>query len=168
MKSYLREILSILPKHCYSFAYGSAVFKQTPTITKLDDKLQSNQQEKLNLPIKANNIRDKMIDFIVVVDDSLEWHQENLAKNSSHYSFLKYFGARTISKVQEEFGANCYFNTLIPYNNETLIKYGVIKKAHLINDLLDWDHLYISGRLQKPVQTINFDHTMVRFTIYIF
>ena len=49
-----------------------------------------------------------------------------------NYSFLKHFGARAIAKIQEDFGANCYFNTLIPYNDQTLIKYGVIKKSHFI------------------------------------
>jgi len=48
---------------------------------------------------------------------------------------------------------------LVPYKNQTLFKYGVIKKSHFINDLLDWDHLYVSGRLQKPIKTISFDHT---------
>lgn len=184
MKSQLREILSIFPKHCYAFAYGSAVFKQSTSNSinqvanqlrdksheeqqyKTKDNLLNNQNDQIlnvnQLPaVKVRPSGGKMIDFIIVVDDSLSWHQENLAKNRSHYSFLKYFGARAITKIQEDFGANCYFNTLIPYDDRTLIKYGVIKKSHLTNDLLDWDHLYVSGRLQKPVRIISFDHTPV-------
>ena len=81
-------------------------------------------KENLNqtLPVKVNNNdSNKMIDFLIVVDDSLRWHEENLKRNRSHYSILKYFGARMITKLQEDFGANCYFNTLIPINNQTLI-----------------------------------------------
>lgn len=168
MKSYLREILAIFPRHCYAFAYGSAVFRQTPNLTGTSiskTKWESNNIEKRlsesqKLPAKVNGA-SKMIDFIIVVDDTLAWHQENLRKNNAHYSFLKYFGPRLITKVQEDSGANCYFNTLIPYNDRTMIKYGVIKKSHFVNDLLDWDHLYVAGRLQKPVQVISFDHSSV-------
>ena len=169
MKSYLREILAIFPKHCYAFAYGSAVFRQTPNVAspsiskaRLESQPEKQTVETANqtLPAKVNGA-SKMIDLIIVVDESLSWHQENLRMNNAHYSFLKYFGPRLIAKVQEDAGANVYFNTLIPYNDRTLIKYGVIKKSHFVNDLLDWDHLYVSGRLQKPVQVISFDHSSV-------
>ena len=79
MKRFLKEILNIFPKHCYSFAYGSAVFKQSTTSF-------NNQMDKLtiekNLPVKSENSKSKMIDFIIVVDDSMKWHQENLIKNN--------------------------------------------------------------------------------------
>lgn len=144
------------------------MFRQTPNVTsigrvKLDGKpadVGEWTSSTQTLPAKVNGT-SKMIDFIIVVDDTLAWHQENLKKNRAHYSFLKYFGPRLITRVQENSGANVYFNTLIPYNDRTLIKYGVIKKSHFVNDLLDWDHLYVAGRLQKPVQVISFDHSPV-------
>ena len=102
-----------------------------------------------------------MIDFVFVVDDSLKFHMENLKLNASHYSFLKHLGPYYLSRVQNDFAAGCYYNTLVPIkidndeilgsNNTQLIKYGVMSEEALVRDLFDWDYLYMSGRLQKPV-----------------
>ena len=35
-----------------------------------------------------------------------------------------------------------------------VIKYGVVELRHLLRDLQGWRHLYISGRMQKPVTTM--------------
>ncbi len=35
-----------------------------------------------------------------------------------------------------------------------MIKYGIISLAVLCRDLINWDALYIAGRLQKPVLTL--------------
>ncbi|KAG9509101.1 Phosphatidate cytidylyltransferase, mitochondrial, partial [Fragariocoptes setiger] len=96
----------------------------------------------------------RMIDLIIAVRDPLSWHEENLRRNNNHYSFLKYFGgANTVTKLQENFGAKIYFNTLVRVDQQ-LIKYGVINRDHLINDLLDWETLYIAGRLHKPTNFV--------------
>ena len=43
-------------------------------------------------------------------------------------------GAHKIAKIQTDFGAKIYFNTLIPFE-DSLIKYGVISTQHLVEDL---------------------------------
>ncbi|PRD29670.1 UNVERIFIED_CONTAM: tamm41 [Trichonephila clavipes] len=97
--------------------------------------------------------RKNMIDFIFCVDDPLAWHQANVQANNKHYSMLKYAGADFIKYVQEHFGAKMYFNSLVEVENR-MIKYGIISTTHLIEDLLDWQTLYISGRLHKPVNIL--------------
>nr|CAG4645551.1 EOG090X06VP [Lynceus sp. MCZ IZ 141354] len=94
-----------------------------------------------------------MLDLIFVVEDPFEWHQENFKVNRKHYSALKWLGPAGIASFQEHWAARVYFNTLVPYN-KGLLKYGVISKASLITDLLDWEWLYISGRLHKPVRPL--------------
>lgn len=130
----LKHILTYLPnKYSFVFAYGSRV------------KLQANKQVATG----------DMIDLIVAVDEPTEFHKENLAMNPTHYSFVRRFGAKVIAGIQQNFGAKVYYNTLVPIDDgANLIKYGVIKTQHLINDLLDWESLYISGRLHKPVEVI--------------
>lgn len=128
---FLTRVLSSFPTGIeLAFAYGSGVLRQTN-------------------PAKKN-----VIDFVFSVNNASKWHEENLAVNRSHYSALKFGGPAFVSKVQEEFGAGVYFNTLIPFDDQ-VIKYGVISTDKLITDLLDWDTLYISGRLHKPVKMLH-------------
>lgn len=146
MNQFYTKILKQFPtQHIkYSFAYGSGVFSQL-----------NNNEAVTKKSTKSSN----MIDFVFVVDDSLQFHTENLKQNRSHYSFLKWLGPKNISLFQDEIPAACYYNTLVPIkledtNERQLIKYGVISEKMLIRDLYDWDYLYIGGRLQKPVKLI--------------
>ena len=124
----LKQFLPFRP--AYAFAYGSRV------------KLQA----------RESNAKDQ-IDLVIAVDDSATFHRANLQKNSSHYSFLKRFGANFISSVQEKIPAGVYYNTLVPIGGH-LIKYGVVQTDHLVDDLLDWKYLYLAGRLHKPVEQL--------------
>lgn len=111
-------------------AYGSAIFPQTT-------KIPSNKN---------------VFDFIIVVDDSYTWHHQNIEQNKKHYSSLALkLGCKRIVKLQEQYGAGIYYNSLIPFEDK-IIKYGVISTKVLFDDLLDWDYLYTSGRLHKPVR----------------
>ncbi|GFW73679.1 phosphatidate cytidylyltransferase, mitochondrial [Trichonephila clavipes] len=127
----LDSIIARFPQRfSLAFAYGSSVFSQG----------------------NKNNQKNS-IDFIFCVDDPLAWHQANVQANNKHYSMLKYAGADFIKYVQEHFGAKMYFNSLVEVENR-MIKYGIISTTHLIEDLLDWQTLYISGRLHKPVNIL--------------
>lgn len=132
--SLTQRILQRFPgKLSYCFAYGSGVKKQTG----YDDKAQ----------------KDAMIDLILCVDDSYDWHAQNLIKNPRDYSLMRYLGPNLISGYQQ-YAAGVYCNTLIPIDKHTTIKYGVIETRDLREDLFHWLHLYVAGRLHKPVEVL--------------
>lgn len=130
-----RKILTQFPtdNFKYCFCYGSAVFKQ------------------------ANyKSTSSMIDLVFVVNNSSNFHEDNMLQRPGHYSALKYLGPNAITKFQEQWGAKVYYNTLLYYAPEDITyKYGVINRTDFINDLLDWCHLYIAGRLHKPVAVLH-------------
>ena len=130
--SQFRSVLRDFPKSLkFCFAYGSGVFKQKSDPTK------------------------NMLDLIFVVRNPYQWHAENLIKNPDHYALpLKLFGHKAIAKMQESWGAKLYYNTLITTSEGRNIKYGVISEISLVEDLLDWNMLYMAGRLHKPVEII--------------
>ncbi|XP_032183409.1 phosphatidate cytidylyltransferase, mitochondrial isoform X8 [Mustela erminea] len=128
-----RKILSHFPEELsLAFAYGSGVYRQVGP---------SSDQKKA------------MLDFVFTVDDPVTWHSKNLKKNWNHYSFLKVLGPKIITTIQNNYGAGVYYNPLIMCDGR-LIKYGVISTNSLIEDLLNWNNLYVAGRLQKPVKII--------------
>jgi len=132
----MEQILSHFPQQALRlvFAYGSGVFQQ----------------------VGNANVAKNMIDFIFAVDDPVSWHRENMDTNSRHYSSLRWLGPKYLSRLQDGTGARIYYNTLVPCEGR-LIKYGVISVQSLIDDLLDWETLYVSGRLHKPVLTLRKD-----------
>jgi len=127
-----REVLREFPgNRSLVFAYGSGVFQQQGSL-------------------KADN----MVDFIFAVEDSQEWHRENLARHPSHYASLaRLLGHSRVATIQRRWGARLYFNTLVPWGAGR-IKYGVIDRRDLLADLLDWETLYTAGRLHKPVNIL--------------
>ncbi|KAK8779962.1 hypothetical protein V5799_018700 [Amblyomma americanum] len=126
------RMMSIFPgKFTFAFCYGSAALPQKG----------------------VTQTKNNMLDVILAVDDPLSWHRENLKQNWRHYSFVRYGGPYLVNKVQKDFGAYVYYNTFVPYD-DGLMKYGVISTDRLITDLLDWETLYLSGRLHKPVRIL--------------
>lgn len=146
------RILSKFPTNfSLCFAYGSGV---KPQIGYAGTETSKTSSIAPSTPSKM----PKMLDLMFVVENSYQWHAQNIQLNPSHYSFMRHLGSNCVAKIQEGYGAKVYCNTLIPIkddsNNNLLIKYGVISTKDFIEDLLDWRDLYVSGRLQKPVEII--------------
>jgi mitochondrial translocator assembly and maintenance protein 41 len=127
-----RIIEKNFPKIDFGFGYGSGIFQQF------------NQKK-----------NGKMKDFIFVVQNSQTFHEENLKRNQHHYSFIsRLFGSSFINFIQKNGGGHLYYNTFIKLKeneDEIIIKYGVMDMDDFKNDLLNWNTMYVSGRLHKPV-----------------
>lgn len=116
----------------YAFAYGSGVFKQ------------------------AGYAQDAkpMLDFVFAVSHPNHWHSINLHQHKDHYSVLaRIFGSSLISILQEKVGAGVWFNVECLVRGR-VIKYGVISVDALVKDLLDWETLYMAGRMHKPIHVL--------------
>ena len=124
---------------CLVFAYGSGVFQQD----------------------NHRDLSQNMTDFIIGVEDSQSWHRENLRLHPGHYSGLARLGGPgRVAACQDQYGARLYFNTLVPWADKGKIKYGVIQRQHLEDDLLTWRTLYVAGRLHKPVKVLESDPSL--------
>ncbi|WFD06434.1 Mitochondrial translocator assembly and maintenance protein 41 [Malassezia vespertilionis] len=136
--TYRKELLKVLhhtnlPPVLYAFAYGSGVFRQT-----------SSQKTSGSAP---------MIDMILGVKNPLHFHARNLIENPLHYPWWsRWLGSWVISEVQD-MGAGLWY---VPYVkvDDKVIKYGVISEDNMVADLLFWENLYISGRMQKPTAAL--------------
>lgn len=142
------KILRRFPPISYAFAYGSGVFQQAG----YDN-------------ISAPNGNQPMYDVILVVDDPISWHAQNIKMNRSDYSgisWLGLIGSRLISYIQDAYGTGVWFNPLVAIEPEYTVqgmgnckmKYGVISSSAFTEDLVTWNHLYISGRMHKPVREL--------------
>ncbi|KAI8375356.1 mitochondrial matrix Mmp37-domain-containing protein [Choanephora cucurbitarum] len=118
----------------YAVAYGSGVFRQAG----YDEK------------------KKPMVDFIFGVSHPGHWHDLNIQQNPHHYSGLRRLGSGAISLLQEKVGAGVYFNPYVEVNGMN-IKYGVVSIEKLCKDLIDWETLYLAGRMHKPVKILRDD-----------
>jgi mitochondrial translocator assembly and maintenance protein 41 len=134
-------LLNQFPEVVFAFAYGSGVVKQ-------------GGYDYTNTPSQ----KLPMIDLILVVDDSKKWHTENMQRNPHHYTPLLPLNSSSIAQFQESLKARFWFNPYVPCGllsqPHRLMKYGVISTKHALEDLLDWNDLYLAGRLHKPVQIL--------------
>ncbi|KAJ1986243.1 Mitochondrial translocator assembly and maintenance protein 41, partial [Coemansia thaxteri] len=121
----------------YAFAYGSGVYKQA-----------------------GYGVASKpMIDLIFAVSHADHWHALNISQNREHYSFMGSLGSSAVTFVQDRLGAGVYYNPFIEVDG-VMIKYGVVSVDTLSSDLLNWDTLYLAGRMHKPTLTLRRDPLM--------
>ncbi|CAH8460682.1 unnamed protein product [Schistosoma turkestanicum] len=122
-----------------SFAYGSVVFPQK-------DRTSSNS----------------LIDLVIIVRNPVEWHLKNISENPSHYNslfrnFAEKYQASSLNMFLSRIpGPKVYYNPFIEWsdpldNTKLSFKYGVVALDSLLTDLCNWSHLYLAGRLHKPV-----------------
>ncbi|MES1918748.1 Phosphatidate cytidylyltransferase, mitochondrial [Bonamia ostreae] len=137
-RNFLKEVLKNFPKTDFAFAYGSAIFPQRTETKK----------------------SSKMVDVIFSVDNPSQWHAENSKVNPFHYNFSRKFFLSTFESWKP--GVQFFpFASLSKIDSTKYsfvtneIKYGVIPTNLLISDLLQWDDMYISGRMQKPIVSFN-------------
>ncbi|XP_065349311.1 phosphatidate cytidylyltransferase, mitochondrial [Cloeon dipterum] len=133
MEAALGRIVRLLPRELtLCFAYGSGVVRQ------------------------AGQTGPKVLDVVVAAPNALLFHLENMRLNPHHYSSVRHFGPGLAARVQESGAAGLYYNTLLPLGNSEgrMFKYGVVSAPTLIGDLLDWNALYLAGRLHKPVSLL--------------
>ena len=83
-------------------------------------------------------------------------------------SFFSLFSANLLQNKEDyaPFMRNKKVESLVDWNNRAAglffnafvqtefgeLKYGVVSTENAIKDLRNWDHLYLSGRLHKPVK----------------
>ncbi len=134
------ELLNQFPPVEYAFAYGSGAITQGGY---------DYNQDPASLP---------MIDMVFVVEDSVAWHSMNMKLNPNHYTPLISLNPTSVAYIQDNFGGNLWYNVGISVNisrfSRRQMKYGVINKVKLLEDLTKWTSLYIAGRLHKPVQIL--------------
>ncbi|KAI8323520.1 Mmp37-domain-containing protein [Martensiomyces pterosporus] len=121
----------------YAFAYGSGVYKQTG----------------------YGSESKPMVDLIFAVSHPDHWHALNINQNRSHYSFMGSLGSDAVAMVQSRIGAGVYYNPFVEIDG-VVIKYGVVSMDTLSSDLLNWDTLYLAGRMHKPTLTLRRDPLM--------
>lgn len=140
----------------YAFAYGSGVFEQDG----------------------YSSTKKPMIDFVFAVNHPSHWHSINMSQFPGHYPLhSRTLGSDFVSRIQE-ISPGLWFNTYVPMNDvvcqtasfvsfdlisEQTIKYGVTTVDNLCSDLLNWNTLYLAGRMHKPIRIIK-DDPRVRLT----
>ena len=153
----LRAVLDDVPPVNHAFGYGSGVLPQprdadgSPSASGRSDN---------------NAAKGSVVDFVFAVDDPYEWHRANMRLNPSHYApHLRTLGGWAVAALADGVGAGVHYNTLIPWTKSSsspgssgfapeMFKYGVVSVNSMCDDLTNWRHMFVAGRMQKPVATL--------------
>ena len=113
----------------HAFGYGSAVFKQA--------------NYNVDTP-------DQVIDVILVVDDSTQFHSKNFKANSGHYSgWTKRLPLSITSELVQRGGSKIYFNTLIPLKTFKCSYMDSEEKGELVEQLSKDQRRFKYGVIHK-------------------
>lgn len=122
------SVLATLPPARHAFAYGSAVLRDA----------------------SVSNV-ERALDLVVVVDDPVRWHVENMEMNPSHYAGqMRASGVRGVDFVSRRLGVGAHYNSRLSDAHGRAFKYGVVGKKDLLDDMHTWRHLFVAGRMHKP------------------
>ncbi|CED83188.1 Uncharacterized conserved protein [Phaffia rhodozyma] len=140
----------------YAFAYGSGIFPQSngsPGTASMD----SNIQVEGTAEARKSTEKKPMLDFVFATTHPDHFHSINMQQNPSHYpAYMRLLGSNAVTWLQEKGGAGVWYNAYVEVEGVT-IKYGVISVDKLCEDLINWDTLYCSGRMHKPIRIIRND-----------
>ena len=152
----LASVLDVVPPVRHAFGYGSGVFAQpSPSDAHVDDDAARRASGRAATPSGA------VADFVFIVESPRQWHAENMARNPTHYApHVRLLGPTFAASLADSVGAGVHYNTLLPWNlptnplGFTAYKYGVVSADAALDDLLHWRHLFLAGRMQKPVASL--------------
>ena len=152
---HLPLLLDAFPEVDLAFAYGSGAVKQG-SYEYAKDK---SGDDSITTPPVANTKELPMLDLIFSVSDAEAWHHENKKRYSHHYTSVVDLKPAQIAWMQRSIGARVWFNAMVPMpavigGGNRLLKYGVVETKDLERDLLEWEMLYVAGRLHKPVHML--------------
>ncbi|WFD30891.1 Mitochondrial translocator assembly and maintenance protein 41 [Malassezia sp. CBS 17886] len=98
-----------------------------------------------------------MVDMVVAVQNPVHWHAANMMRNPGHYPWWARWGGMWMLRRVQDMGAGVWYVPYVRVGNR-VIKYGVVGIDRLCHELIEWDDLYLSGRMHKPIATL-FDAT---------
>ena len=106
------------------------------------------------------------IDLIMAVDNTKEFHEENLSRNKTHYTyFIRSTKGKLVHKIQD-MAARVHFNHTKLTASEHIkelsngeasqvqIRYGIISLDDMLRDLQHWETLLTSSFMQRPFEVL--------------
>lgn len=149
------KLMRVLPNTGlqYAFCYGSSLFAK---------------QDTKNTDANTLASKEKQIDVVLVIDDKHlnDWHAHNMTHNPQHYaSYWRLSAAKSQSRVTQpsrtmqrvqQWGPGIWYHPYVTLSDTPdMYKYGVVSTSALVDDLQQWSHIYLAGRLHKPVLTVH-------------
>lgn len=142
LTSELRSVVCHLPECEHAFGYGSGVFVQDST-----DSTEPASSSSLS---SSRPSESPQIDVILSPSSLLDFHSANLSRNPDHYS-TSLLPASAVTFINA-LGPGLWFNpycSIVEGGKTYVVKYGVVQKDRLLEDLEQWTSFYAAGRMQK-------------------